>query len=321
MTVRVFFCGEVVADLLEQNQGSGDFRLLLGGSQFHGAMGASRAIKREGIDVKVGFVGPLSTDMFGERFFKALQDSKIDTSGIKRVDRNTTLAVVSVRPGQENSFSFYGRDTAEQMTKIEDLPQNLESGDQGRICCFGSISTVMEPARFAWLEFAQKQRQNGLVFYDLNTRPSIAKDKEKYRAIVLEWARTAHVMKASDADIEWTYPGMTPKEVAAIWLEQGASMAVFTKGMHGSEAYTKSVSGEAKSLDLVVYNTVGAGDNFNAGIAMEFARRGCVTQQSIEKLTSATLMDILRGANNTAAYHLISIGAKPRDVTESIAVA
>ncbi|MDX2029000.1 MAG: PfkB family carbohydrate kinase [Alphaproteobacteria bacterium] len=319
MAVRVFFCGEFVADLLEQNQGSGDFRLLLGGSQFHGAMGASKAVKREGMDVKVGFVGPLSNDMFGERFFKTLQDSKIDTSAIKRVERNTTLAVVSVRPGQENSFSFYGRDTAEQMTKIEDLPQKLETGGDKKICCFGSISTVMEPARFAWLEFARKQRQESLVFYDLNTRPSIARDREQYRKIVLEWASIAHVMKASDADIAWAYPDMTPKQVAEIWLAQGASMAVFTKGMHGSEAYTKKVSAEAKSLDLVVYNTVGAGDNFNAGLTIEFARKSCLTQQDVENLTSATLMDILRGANNTAAYHLISIGAKPRDVTEAVA--
>ncbi len=312
---NIYFCGEVVADLLEQNEGSGDFKFLLGGSQFHGAMGANRAIKREDLEntIKAGFVGPVSTDIFGQRFFKALTEQTVDTSGVVRVDRNTTLAIVSIRPGKENAFSFYGRDTADQMTKIEDLPAALGAPDDNKIFCFGSISTVMEPARFAWLEFAARQKKDSLVCYDLNTRPSIAKDPERYRALVLEWAQTAHIMKASDADIGWAYPKMEMQEVANIWLNAGATMAVFTKGMHGSESYTKNVKAEASTLDLVATNTVGAGDNFNAGLAINLARNNVFSPSTIQELTVEQLEKILRGANETAAYHLVSIGAKPRN--------
>ena len=312
---KIYFCGEVVADLLEQNEGSGDFKFLLGGSQFHGAMGAMRAVARENLSlpIQIGFVGPISKDMFGQRFFKTLEDHQIDTSGIIRVDRNTTLAIVSIRPGKENAFSFYGRDTAEQMTKIEDLPVNLGGPDDKKIFCFGSISTVMEPARFAWLEFANRHKKDSLVCYDLNTRPSIAKDPERYRGLVLEWARTAHIMKASDADIGWAYPDMNMKQVADIWLDAGASMAVFTKGMHGSEAYTKSISASASTLDLVATNTVGAGDNFNAGLAVFLTKNDSFSPKALEALTEPVLTSILQGANNTAAYHLISIGAKERN--------
>lgn len=312
---KVYFCGEVVADLLEQNQGSGDFKFLMGGSQFHGAMGASRAVKRENIagQIQVGFVGPISNDMFGQRFFGALEENTIDTSGVIRVERNTTLAIVSIRPGKENAFSFYGRDTAEQMTKIEDLPSSLATGEK-KIMCFGSISTVMEPARFAWLEFCERNRVDSLCCYDLNTRPSIAKDPERYRGLVLEWAKRAHVMKASDADIAWAYPNMSMREIADIWLNAGASIAVFTKGMHGSEAYTKNCSATASTLDLVATNTVGAGDNFNAGLAVAFSKKGCFTPKDIDNLTQQDLEAILKGANETAAYHLVSIGAKPRSV-------
>jgi fructokinase len=314
MSVKIYFCGEVVADLLESQQDSGDFKLLLGGSQFHGAMGAVKATKRDGLDFNIGFVGPISTDTFGARFFNKLTGMSIDTSGIKRVERNTTLAIVSIQPGKENAFSFYGRDTAEQMTKIEDLPQTLGDANDRKVCCFGSISTIMEPARFAWLEFAGRQRQSSLVFYDLNTRPAIAKDPERYRGIVAEWARTAHVVKASDADIGWAYPGKSMREIADIWLKEGASMAVFTKGMHGSEAYTKTVKASTESLDLIAKNTVGAGDNFNAGLAIHMAKENCLTPQAIDTLTEAQLARILLGANNTAAYHLISIGAQPRAI-------
>ncbi len=310
MAAKIFFCGEVVADLHEKVAGSGDFKFMFGGSQFLGSMGAARARQRENGNWQIGFVGPLSEDTFGERFFQALQAAGVDTGGIRRVTRNTTLAIVSIRPGKENAFTFYGRDTAEQMTKIEELPEVLGRDDENKICCFGSISTVMEPARFAWLEFARRQRDRALLCYDLNTRPTIAKDPERYRGIVKEWARTAHVVKASDADIAWAYPGMAMPDIAKIWLAEGASMAVFTKGMNGSEAYTRTASATAPAQSLTAANTVGAGDNFNAGLAVGLCKQGCFSASKVEALDSAALAAILTGANDTAASHLVSIGAK-----------
>jgi fructokinase len=313
MPIKVYFCGEVVADLLEQIEGSGDIKLHLGGSLFHGATGAKRAVDRESLkDIGVGFLGPLSEDMLGERFFKVLTDMNIDTNCVKRVERNTTLAVVAIRPGKENGFVFYGRDTADQMTHIEDLPQTVGNAGDQKIFCFGSISTVLEPARFAWLEFAKRMRSDSLVYYDLNTRPSIAKNPVTYREIVLEWARTAHIVKASDADIGWAYPGMALKDVAKIWLDAGALMAVFTKGMHGSEAYTKKTMAAAESMDLIAPNTIGAGDNFNAGFAINLAKGGYGTPGSIAELGKEELAKVLSGACLTASFHLISNGAQVR---------
>jgi sugar/nucleoside kinase (ribokinase family) len=59
-------------------------------------------------------------------------------------------------------------------------------------------------------------------------------------------------------------------------------------------------------------NTVGAGDNFNAGLGIALAQKECFTTEAIQKLTLKDLEDILKGANENAAYHLVSIGAKPR---------
>jgi len=314
MAVGIYFCGEVVADMIEQKEGSGEFQFSLGGSHFNEVMGAARELDRQKINCKIAFVGAISTDMFGERFFKKLEEKGTDTTNAWRVPYNTTMATVSVRPGQENGFTFYWRHTSVQI-KPEDVPASLGAPNESKICCFGSISTVIEPGRLAWLESAKKQRDQAIVFYDLNARPSIAKDPELYRSIVAEWARVAHVMKGSDADIAWAYPGLSMQEVATLWLNEGATLAVFTKGMHGSEAYMRNnIHASAETLDLVANNTVGAGDNFNAGFAIALVQLGCVTSQSVMALTEAQLGKILQSANNTAAYHLIANGAQPRAV-------
>ncbi|MDX9689104.1 MAG: hypothetical protein EOM37_06880 [Proteobacteria bacterium] len=313
----IYFCGEVVADFLEQTQGSGNFRFFLGGSHFNGAIGAARAVKREGLDdkIKVGFIGPISQDMFGQRFYAALQENGIVTDFVTRVPLNTTLAVVSTCPGKENDFSFYSTETAAQVTGTKELPQKLRDSNDGLILFLGSISTVMSPARDDWHAFCETARNHALCCYDLNARPSIAKDSETYREIVLQWAKISHIMKASDADIGWAYPDKSMEEIAKLWLEAGASLVIFTKGMHGSEAFAKGVHATATTLNLIATNTVGAGDNFNAGLGIALAQKECFTAEAIQKLTQKDLEDILKGANENAAYHLVSIGAKPRAST------
>jgi fructokinase len=308
MAAKIFFCGEVVADLVEFQQGSADFKLLLGGSQFHGAMGASRTREQHSLATDIAFVAPVSADDFGDRFLARLEAARVDTSMVKRVARNTTLAVVSVRPGKENSFTFYGRDTAEQMTQPDELPTVLLGGDN-KICVFGSISTVLEPARFTWLEFAKRQKQHALVYYDLNTRPAIAKDQKRYQGIVTEWAGIADVVKASEADISWAYPGQSPQQVAAQWFAAGATLAVFTLGDKGSIALTPQLSAKVDSQAVKVKNTIGAGDNFNAGFVCGLVKTGIIQRSQLQKINVNQIEACLLFANNTAKQHLATQAA------------
>jgi len=310
MNAGVFFCGEVVVDMLEHKHGSGVFNLLLGGSHFNSALGAARIVKRETLPFRIGFIGLVSRDMFGDRFYRALLDAGIDTSGVKRVPYNSTLAVVSVRPGEENEFSFYESQTTVAMTAPEDFA-DIDIKDSNKIFCFGSISTVLEPARYAWSGFAKNLKDASLIYYDLNTRPSIAKDPAKYRSLLQEWAGIAHVVRASEADIAWAYPGASFEEVASTWLNSGARIAVFTKGKNGAEAYTARIRAYAPSPALIAPHTIGAGDNANAGLVIALAKKDVFSADALEKLDEQDLSEVLAGANKAAAQHLVSIGAKP----------
>jgi sugar/nucleoside kinase (ribokinase family) len=86
-------------------------------------------------------------------------------------------------------------------------------------------------------------------------------------------------------------------------------MAVFTKGNAGSEAYTKKVKAHADAVELNAPNTVGAGDNFNAGFALNLAKNGFFTPQAIIDMPQDMLQKILAAANNNSAEHLKNQGA------------
>ena len=313
MSIRIFFCGEVVADMVGRREmGIDVFQLLLGGSQFNGAKGAVRAVRRQDLDYKIAFVGPLAKPDygFGNKFFDAMTAAGIDTSYLTRVERNTTLAIVAPREDGGNDYMFYKDNTAETMTTRAELPATLDDIADGAICCLGSISTILEPARHAWLSFAKDQKGKALLFYDLNTRPKVAKDPKRYRGLVLEWAQIVDVMKASEEDIEWAYPGKSLQEVANIWLHAGAAMAIFTKSHKGSEIFTRKLHAAVATEKLDgIKNTVGAGDNFNAGIAIQLANLKVFDTQAILTLTEAQLTEIIAGGNGTAAAHLTALNA------------
>lgn len=315
MVAKVFFCGEVVADLLEQVQDSGSFKLMLGGSHYFATVGAAKAIIKDNLPLKACFVGTLSQDMFGDRFMKTFENMGVSTDYVTRVPNNTSLALVSIRQGADNAFSFYGEHTAEQMTRIEDLPASLGDENERKVCCFGSVSTIIEPARYAWLEFARRLRteHNCLIYYDLNTRPSIVSDLKAYRELIHEWASVAHIMKASDSDAEYVYPGLPYAEVAQIWMEAGASMGIVTKSAQGAAAFTRNLSVSVGTTELIAKNTVGCGDNFNAGIGLGLAMINCVTADGIDAMARDELVAIIDRANKMAAAHLLALGAKPRN--------
>ena len=65
-----------------------------------------------------------------------------------------------------------------------------------------------------------------LVVVDPNVRPAVCGDRAAYVERFERWAALAHVMKLSDADAEWLYPGASYEDVAGRVLERGALLVV-----------------------------------------------------------------------------------------------
>jgi fructokinase len=48
-------------------------------------------------------------------------------------------------------------------------------------------------------------------------------DRDKYQASVEKWAAISSVIKVSDDDMAWLYPGVEYAEVARRWVSDGAA--------------------------------------------------------------------------------------------------
>ena len=95
-------------------------------------------------------------------------------------------------------------------------------------------------------------------------------DLAAYRTHVLRTLQLAHVIKASDEDLEHLeLPGVNAVAQASPLLQKtGASFIALTRGPHGASLLTRGgqVFHAAEAAKLDVVDTVGAGDCFLAGL-------------------------------------------------------
>lgn len=94
----------------------------------------------------------------------------------------------------------------------------------------GSIAAALEPGADTVRRLIEAARGRALISLDPNCRPSITPDVERVRARVEELAERSDLIKASDEDLLWLYPGSTLQESARAWLRKGAGMVVVTRG-------------------------------------------------------------------------------------------
>ena len=107
----------------------------------------------------------------------------------------------------------------------------------------------------------------GTISYDPNMRPTIMGSADLVRPRVEELVALSDVVKCSEDDIEWLYPGESPSQVMARWAALGAALTVVTLGPRG--VTWRAASGDEDSepaQDITVVDTVGAGDSFMAGL-------------------------------------------------------
>jgi fructokinase len=130
----------------------------------------------------------------------------------------------------------------------------------------GSISAVDARHGEGVVEALKAARQHGTVSYDPNIRPLVTPDRASVAALVERQASLAHVVKASEEDLQWLYPGRTVEESLAAWATMGPRFCVATLGERGALAMLDGERVEVQASRIEVVDTVGAGDSFMSAL-------------------------------------------------------
>ncbi|MFC8536015.1 carbohydrate kinase [Streptomyces sp. NPDC057249] len=187
----------------------------------------------------------------------------------------------------------------------------------------GSIAAVTEPGAATVLAAVESLRTAATVSYDPNVRPALMGDHEAAVRRVERCVGLSDVVKASDEDLDWLYPGQDPAEAARRWLTSGPALVLVTRGGDGATAILPGGQVDIGAFPADVADTVGAGDAFMSGTLHALAAHGLLGASGRERLRSperGTVSDVLRHAAASAAVTVARAGANPPDEPELRAV-
>ena len=300
----ILVCGEALIDLVPAPSGADlAYVARAGGSSFNVAMGLGR------LGAPVGFLGRLSTDLFGRLLRDRLEVDGVDCRFVQEGEEPSTLAVVQIEAGSEPAYVFYGEGTADRLFSAADAPADF--ADLVTALHLGSISLVREPGASAFEAIMRREHGRRVLSLDPNVRPSLVGERGAYRARLEGWVALADLVKVSQADLAWLYPGEPPDDVATAWLARGPGLVVVTKGGDGTVGLTARDRVEVAGARVTVVDTVGAGDAFTAGLLAWLHAAGLLERASLRGLPADALRASLVFANRAAAITCTRPGAQP----------
>ncbi len=295
--------GEMLIDFIptEARDGSLAYRPAVGGSPGNVALTISR------LGVPAGFVGGLSTDLFGEQIAAQLESNGVSMAYVSRLDRPTMLAFVDLK-GEEPRYAFYDLESAPRNWRLEDMPP---IAPEVNALHFGSLSLIRLPAANAFAELMRREAGRRIISFDPNIRPSLVEDEADYRARLNEIFHLADVIKLSGADLAWIAPDRDIAELAADWLAAEARIVMMTRGGEGATIFARGASASRPTVKVKVADTVGAGDAAMGGLLAALHDRDALSRERLENLSEAELVEILDFALAVAAITCSRVGADP----------
>ena len=173
----------------------------------------------------------------------------------------------------------------------------------------GSIAATLEPGGTQVVGALKATHGEATISYDPNARPTLMGDPQDARNRVEEIVVLSDVVKVSDQDVEWFYPDRAIEDVVQDWLAMGPSLVVVTRGGEGA---TFAVRGAdpvlARSADVQMVDTVGAGDSFMAGLLSGLLDAGLLGGEGARvKLGQATHADVLPAVQRAIATSGVTV--------------
>ena len=251
---KVFGIGETILDIIFRNDQPQ--KAVPGGSVFNGLISLGR------LNVPVSFISELGNDRVGDMIRDFMEDNHITTEFVDRFpDGKSPISLAFLDDDKNANYIFY-KDYPAQRLEVP-LPK-IEKDD---IFVFGSYYSLNPVLRTRMVEFLQyAQERKAIIYYDPNFRKAHAHEAIRLMPTVLENLEFADIVRGSDEDFQNLYGKSDAQKVYKEHIQFYCDRFLTTHGANGVNLHTRNFTRHFDSPQIQPLSTIGAGDNFNAGI-------------------------------------------------------
>ncbi|MGI6075035.1 MAG: carbohydrate kinase family protein [Pyramidobacter sp.] len=256
----VLFFGEALYDCFLDSDGTQRDELP-GGSALNAAVGAAR------LEIPVAFSGGIGGDAHGQALLRLMDREKIGRRYVfYKKDLPTTTSQVRQSAQGEPSFAFHRSGCADEAVTVDDVA-DIDPRAFSALHCAG-VMLASEPGASAQEALVKKFYDAGVpVSFDLNARPALVKEKQRYCQRALQLMLKSQLAKFSTDDLLWFFPDEDVNTgFAALCQARRGALTVMTAGVQGSLIASGGVCERLYAYSVDVVDATGCGDGYAAGL-------------------------------------------------------
>jgi fructokinase len=281
---KIYAIGETTYDILfRDGKPTG---AVVGGSVLNTTVTLSR------LGLPVTFISRMGNDHVGDLSIKFLRENNVNCENIIRFEGNSRLALAFIDENNNADYQFYKGNQAPSLR----FPK-IEADD---IITFGSTNAIRNEGRNSLLLFLNHAHDKKvLTFYDPNIREADPFKMAEVRKKVEENFYLTKVVKGSTVDFFRLYDTKNPDDIFSKVREFGVKVLIVTAGANPASLRTRNLSASFPSPEVKAISTIGAGDNFTAGIIAGISKFG-FGATTLSDIDLATWKKIIGLANTLA---------------------
>jgi fructokinase len=289
---KIYGIGETVLDIIFKNNQPQAAKA--GGSVLNSAVSIGR------MELPVSFISEYGLDDVGNLIDNFLKDNGVNSSHVHRfTDGSTALALAFLNEKNDAHYSFYKDFPAKRL----DVKFPVINKDDIVQC--GSFYAVWPEIREKFKVFIRSAMDNGgLVLYDPNFRPTHLSELDILKPMIIENMQMASLLRGSDEDFKNIF-GVDSADEAWEIVRKYCKCLVYTANVEGVFVRTTSFSGKFPVHKITPVSTIGAGDNFNAGMITAIYRNN-YTRDQLPNLGEAEWSKIIGTAVDFATHVCLS---------------
>lgn len=262
---KIFGIGETVYDILFR--GGKPVDAVPGGSVFNGLI----SLGRVGLDCT--FITEVGSDMVGHIILDFMHENGINSDYVSCYEgKKTAISLAYLNEHNDAKYSFY-----------KDYPNNrldfkfpdIKPDDIVAFGAYFALNPVLKPKVRPFLEYANKQ--GAILYYDLNFRDNHVHEVEALRDTFRENYGLADVVRGSHEDFINIFGHDDCRKIYGE-TSRYCPRLICTRGKDGVLVIDHGQEYVFSSRSIMPVSTIGAGDNFNAGIIYGLIKEGICRQ-------------------------------------------
>lgn len=261
-------------------------------SVYPGGKGANQAYAAARLGARTAMFGAVGRDVFGDLLLESLQGAGVDVSGVRRTERATGSASITVLPTGENSILLApGANAAVEPSWLAAMAPALDQ--RPIVLCQLEVPL---PSVAALLRDAAERGARVIL------------DPAPARPLDAELLRLAHIVTPNQTEcaILLDRPEAPPesyedaREACRLLHERGVGAAIVKMGERGCFVSTGKETFVVPSHSVDATDTTAAGDTFNAGLAAGLAE-GLSLREAVELGAAAAAISVTRPGAQASA--------------------